>query len=114
MAAEAELKLKITPELSGLDEVIGQLRGTGNALIGLADSLQRLSDGSPDAARTVRPPVRLSATEVGICPYVIIGKEHDAHRFQIDTDTSEIGAEVLSFDCPGSPVRPWHEDKRPG
>jgi hypothetical protein len=122
MAAEAELKIKLMPELSGLDDLIGQLRRTGEALSGLADSLQRLSDGSPDAART-EPDTsspgfdfssipqgtrQVDPTSAGICPWTVVAQGHDAHRFQIDMDTSKIGAPVLSFDCPGHPVRPWH------
>jgi len=91
MAGDARLNIKITSEIEGLQEVIGQLRRTGGALIGLADSLERLSEGSPDAARTVPDG----------CPGVINGQSHDAH-------TIRLGSYV--YRCPGHPVRPWHAD----
>lgn len=117
--AETDIKLTITPVLGllpGVSDFAEQLRRTAAALTGLADSLTRLSDGSPGAARTV-PVTDNEAQDIiegvrdtlpPLCPYVIGQKHHDAHRFQVDMDVSEVGADVLSFDCPGHPVRPWH------
>lgn len=119
MGAEMAMKVTVVPEFGDLENMIGQLRRTGESLIAAADSLQRLSDGGPDASRTLPAvdstgqPDPDEAWAGGVCPFMSAGVEHGAHRFQVDTDVSKIGASVLNFDCPGHPVRPWHEDGQP-
>jgi hypothetical protein len=119
MAAEPEMRIEVLAVVTGLDDLAGRMRRTGEALITAADSLQRLSDGGPDTARTL-PAVDTAGKPDpdeswagGVCPFVSGRIAHEAHRFQVDTDVSRIGAPVLNFDCPGHPVRPWHKGGRP-
>lgn len=96
-------EFRITPQLSGLEELTGQLRRTGEALIGLADSIDRLSEGvSPDAAR-VRPEPEY------VCPFVSNRTVHDAHMISVTSlRPGTVDTETVTFDCPGWPVRPWY------
>lgn len=96
MAAEGEIRFKVVPELSGLDDLIGQLRRTGFALEGLADSLARLSDGGPDAARTV--------PDTAACPFSSDRVVHDRHVLDVATFTpGTVTEEIVTFACPGWP-----------
>lgn len=107
MAAESELKINVTPQITGLDDLIGQLRRSGMALEGLADSLQVLSGQPSDSPRTVDSAAPLYgdyAIGPAVCPWILSGRTHDAHEFQIDMDVSKIGAPVDNYQCPGRPV----------
>ena len=89
-----------------MSDLVGQLRRTAAALTGLADSLTRLSDGSPDAART--------APDTGqdmdpVCPFITGAVVHDAHVITVETvrpGTFENQSEAV-FSCPGFPVGPY-------
>jgi hypothetical protein len=105
MAAEAELKISITPVFEDVADLAGQMRRTGESLIAAADSLQRLSDGSPDAARTRPDNYRHE------CPFVTNRVVHDVHTITVRTFAPGTVDEITTnFDCPGFPVRPWHPD----
>lgn len=119
----AEIKVDVVPTITGLDDLIGQLRRTGEALTGLADSLQRLSDGGPDAARTCSDdcppeahPGPRSMSGRGYrheCPFVSSRTVHEAHTITVDTMApGTVDTITTNFSCPGWPVRPWHSDSR--
>lgn len=100
-----ELKIEITPVITGLDDLTEQLRQTGESLIAAADSLQRLPDGSPDASRT-RPD--------SVCPFITLKTVHDAHVIKVTSSApGTLDTQDVIFECPGHPVRPWHEDGQP-
>jgi len=104
MVAEATLNVKIVPEIEGLPELIEQLRRTGSALSGLADSLQRVSDGGGTAART-----EPDTSPEAVCPFETGGVVHDAHTITVDTfRPGTVDVVQAVHDCPGFPVRPWH------
>lgn len=91
----ADMKINVTPQITGLDDMITQLRRTGESLIAAADSLQRLSDGSPDSSVP--------------CPRAESGEEHDAHSWHAK-DAFYPYVQTITLECPGAPVRPWHTD----
>lgn len=120
MAAESEIKVNLVPQVSGLEELIGQLRRTGESLVGLADSLQRLSDGSPDAARTAPdseggnpfPGFNFGQRRMP-CPAAVDKLDHDGHEWTAHVPDSP-GHMATDYvrECPGHPLRPWHSDSR--
>lgn len=113
MAAEAELNVSLNPRLSGVDDLIGQLRRTGAALEGLADSLQALSDGGPDMMRSI-PDAERSVPDSepsAECPFRTTRTVHDRHVISVPTfEPGTLDVKYESMTCPGWPDTPPDND----